>query len=45
MFHCPIPNDHVTIGPGAQALRGVAEGAGIAQSREEEAQGRPYCSL
>ena len=32
-------------GPGAQALHGVAEGAGIVQSREDEAQGRPYCSL
>ena len=32
-------------GSGAQALRGAAEGAGIVQSREEEAQGRPYCSL
>ena len=32
-------------GCGAQILRGTAEGIGIVQSREEEAQGRPYCSL
>jgi len=32
-------------GSGAQALQGAAEGAGIVQSREEEAQGRPSCSL
>ena len=32
-------------GSGAQALGGAAEGAGVVQSREEEAQGRPYCSL
>ncbi|SGA32338.1 Uncharacterised protein [Chlamydia abortus] len=32
-------------GSGAQALRGAAEGAGIVQPGEEEAQGRPYCSL
>ena len=32
-------------GSGAQALLGAAEGAGIVQSREEEAQERPYCSL
>ena len=28
-----------------QVLRGAAEGAGIVQPGEEEAQGRPYCSL
>ena len=28
-------------GSGAQVLRGAAEGTGIVQSREEEAQGRP----
>jgi len=32
-------------GSGAQALWGAAEGAGIVQSREEEAQERRYCSL
>jgi len=32
-------------GSGAQVLRGVAEGAGIVQSGEEEAQRRPYHSL
>ena len=32
-------------GSGAQALWGVAEGTGIVQSGEEEAQVGPYCSL
>ena len=32
-------------GSGAQTLWGTAEGTGIVQSGEEEAQGRPYCSL
>ena len=32
-------------GSGAQVLWGVAEGDWIVQSGEEEAQGRPYCSL
>ena len=32
-------------GSGAQALGGVAEEAGIVESGEEEAQGRPHCSL
>jgi len=32
-------------GSGAQGLLRVAEGAGIVQSGEEEAQGRPYHSL
>jgi len=30
---------------GAQVLRGAAEGAGIVQSGEVEAEGRPHCSL
>ena len=32
-------------GTGAQVLWGVAEGAGIVQSGEENAQGRPHSSL
>ena len=32
-------------GSGAEVLGGVAEGTGIVWSGEEEAQGRPYCSL
>jgi len=32
-------------GSGAHVLRGADEGAGMAQSGEEEAQRRPYCSL
>ena len=32
-------------GSGAQALWGAADGTGIVQSGEEEAQGRPYCCL
>ena len=32
-------------GSGEQVLRGAAEGAGIVQPGEEEAQGRPYRSL
>ena len=32
-------------GSGAQLLRGAAEGTGIVQSGEEEAQGRPHCSV
>ena len=32
-------------GSGAQILWGAAEGTGIVQSGEEEAQRRPYCSL
>jgi len=32
-------------GSGEQVLGGAAEGAGIVRSGEEEAQGRPYCSL
>jgi len=42
---CPEKGNKTGEGSGAQALRGAAEGAGIDQSREEEAQGRPYCSL
>jgi len=30
---------------GPQALCGAAEVTGIVQSEEEEAQGRPYCSV
>ena len=33
------------LGFGTQVLWGVAEGTGIVQSGEEEAQGRPHCSL
>ena len=32
-------------GSGIQVLWGVAEGTGVVQPGEEEAQGRPYCSL
>ena len=32
-------------GSGAEVWWGAAEGTGVAQSGEEEAQGRPYCSL
>ena len=32
-------------GSGAQVLWGAAEGAGIVQPGEEEAQERPYCSV
>ena len=42
---CPEEGNKAGEGSGTQALRGAAEGAGIVQSREEEAQGRPYCSL
>ena len=42
---CPEKGNKAGEGSGAQALGGMAEGAGIVQSGEEEAQGRPYCSL
>ena len=32
-------------GSGVHILKGTAEGTGMTQSGEEEAQGRPYCSL
>ena len=32
-------------GSGIQVFWGVAEGTGVVQSGEEEAQGRPHCSI
>ena len=45
MRETPENGNKAGTGSGAQALREAAEGAGIVQSGEEEAQGRCYCSL
>ena len=42
---CPEKGNETGEGSGAQILWGAAEGAGIVQSGEEEAQGKPCCSL
>ena len=42
---CPEKGNKTGEGSGAQVLRGAAEGAGIIYSGEEEAQGRPHCTL
>jgi len=42
---CPEKGNKTGEGSGAQILGEVAEGAGIVQSGEEEAQGRRYCTL
>ena len=42
---CPEKSNKSGEGSVAQVLGGAAEGAGIVQSGEEEAQGRPYHSL
>jgi len=42
---CPKKGFKAAEGSGAQVLKGAAEGTGVVQSGEEEAQGRPYHSL
>jgi len=42
---CPEKGNMAGKGSSEQVLQGVAEGAGAVQSGEEEADGRPYCSL
>ena len=42
---CPEEGNKAGEGTGAKILKGVAQGTGIIHSGEEEAQGRPYCSL
>ena len=42
---CPEKGNKTGEGSGAQVLQGAAEGAGIVQSEEEEAQRRPHCTL
>ena len=41
----PEKGNEASEGSGEQVLRGAAQGAGIVQPGEEEAQGRPYCTL
>ena len=42
---CPEKSNKDGEGSGAQVLCGAAEETGIVQFQEEEAQGRPFCSL
>ena len=42
---CPEKGNETGEGSGAQVLLGAAERAGIVQSGEKEAQGRPHCTL
>jgi len=42
---CPEKGKEAGEGSGEQVLQGAAEGAGGVYSGEEEAEGRPYCSL
>ena len=42
---CPKKGNEAGEWSGAQALGGVAEGAGIVQSGEEKTQGRSHCTL
>ena len=42
---CPEKGNEAGEGSGEQVFWGAAEGAGAVQYAEEEAEGRPYCSL